>query len=240
MDFASFAQNPHSLWLDSWRARVPSASDCPIFAVDSFANIVCLYKIYKPQEDFKFTMKIILAVIFAAACAGIAFGQSQKNVLHGTIEEENTTESGELEPRVKVFVSYGGKTNTGWYCWGQLSLAYSQAYCGVTHQPKNWLQFGVAVGVETAKKPLKGAGFVRVEKGKFSNLLVLEKGAGPLWYRNQADFKSGKHLTLSLASERYVGTGFRAEYAIPGSRFSVGGEYLFSSRTARFGAKYSF
>jgi hypothetical protein len=187
------------------------------------------------------TMKIILIVIFATLSLVSTYGQStSKNVLKGTIEEENTVRDGEITPQVKVSLSYGGKTKTGGYCWFQISKSYSQTYCGGTYQPKNWIQVGLAGGVETGAKTLKGAGFVWVGKGRFSNLLVIEKGGTGTWYRNQTDVKVGKSLAVSLASQKGQGTGVRAEFAIPKTRVAAGGEYLFSTRTAKFGLTYSF
>lgn len=186
-------------------------------------------------------MKIILAVIFAIACSISVYGQdtTSTNSLGGTVMVENTITDGKISPQIKANVTYGGKGKIGGYCWIQSSRSYSQVYCGPTIQPKGWIQVGVAMGFETGKKPFKGAGFIWVGKGKFSNLLVLEKGSGELWYRNQAGYKLNKILTLSVASQRYQGTGPRMDFAIPKTRLTVGGEYL-STRTAKFGVAYSF
>lgn len=185
-------------------------------------------------------MKIILAVIFATISSVAAFSQEPaRNVLHGTVEQENAISGGKVAPQVKVFLTYAGKTKSGWYCWFQASKPYSQFYCGPSYQPTGWIQVGAAIGLETGKKPLKGAMFVWTGKGKFSNLLVLEKGSAALWYRNQASFKASKSLTVSIASQRYQGAGPRVDIVIPKTNFSVGGEYL-STRTAKFGFKYSF
>lgn len=185
-------------------------------------------------------MKIIIAMVFAIICSAQVYGQdsASKNAFHGTIEQENTINGGKVIPQIKANVTYGGKGKIGGYCWIQTRRPYSQVYCGPTFQPKNWIQVGVAVGLETGKKPVKGAGFIWTGKGRFSNLLVLEKGS-TLWYRNQISFKANKVLTLSVVSQRYQGIGPRVELAIPKTRLSVGGEYL-STQTAKFGVKYSF
>lgn len=186
-------------------------------------------------------MKTIILIVFATLCSGIVYGQdsAQANSLHGTLEQENTVSGGKVTPQLKVYATYGGKTKTGAYCWIQISKPYSQFYCGPTFQLKNWIQVGVALGLETGKKPVKGAGFVWAGKGRFSNLLVLEKGS-TFWYRNQGSFKANKVLTVSVASQRYEGTGPRIDLAIPKTRLTVGGEYLFSTQTAKFGLKYDF
>ncbi len=185
-------------------------------------------------------MKIIIVIVFAIIFVAPIYGQDSvsKNAFHGTIEQENTVTGGKVTPQVKANITYGGKGKTGVYCWIQASKPYSQVYCGPTFQPKNWIQVGIAAGLETGKKPVKGAGFIWTGKGRFSNLLVLEKGS-TFWYRNEASFKASKVLTVSIVSQRYQGTGPRMELAIPKTRLSVGGEYL-STQTAKFGVKYSF
>lgn len=188
-------------------------------------------------------MKFIF-VLLAATCFVVSvYGQDPApttNTWKGDVEQEIEVVDGEVTPQLKIFLTYGGKTKAGLYCWFQASKPYSQIYCGPTYQPKEWLQVGAAVGLETAKRPVKAAVFIWTGKGKFSNLLILEKGSYELWYRNQFGYQVSKNLNLSLASQRFQGTGPRVEYSVPKTNFKVGGEYNISSRTAKFGVTFSF
>lgn len=186
-------------------------------------------------------MKTITVFTLVLFCVSLTLAQdTPKNSLHGYVEVETEVANAKATPQIKTYLTFAGKSKTGLYCWAQTSRTYSQVYCGPTYSPKSWLQVGGAVGVETAKNPFRSAAFVWIGKGKFSNLLVVEKGGSGSWYRNLASFQVQKNFTLSVSTQRFSGTGPRADFSIPKTNFSVGGEYHFSTQTARFGVRYSF
>jgi hypothetical protein len=186
---------------------------------------------------------MIVAVVLLVGIA-LAFGQDSaaKNQLHGFVEQETVVSNGKATPQVKTNITYGGKGKVGAYCFAQTSRHFSQVYCGVTDSPKKWLEVGVAIGAHTGLNPFQAAGFIwtgaPVGKKFVQNLLLVEK-AGK-WYRDVFGVKLNDRFTVSLASQRYRGTGPRGDIKIT-NRLSLGAEVNFSkSSSFIFGTRYSF
>ncbi len=184
---------------------------------------------------------MVLFVIMVSAQDNSSASSKKKNNFQGsTIEFELENASGELSPQVKIYLTYKGKNKLGFYCWGQASRSYSQVYCGPTYSPKGWFQVGFGAGLETAKKPVRSGGFVWTGKGRFSNLLVIEKGGSGLWYRNVSSAQVGKNVTLSFVTQRFSGTGGRIDLVVPTTKLSLSAEYQIPTSTSRFGVRYNF
>ncbi|QQS23285.1 hypothetical protein IPM19_01830 [bacterium] len=184
----------------------------------------------------KITIAFVVVALFVCV-ASVRSQEAPKNSFHGYVEPEVDSTG---TARVKAFVTYGGKTKLGAYCWGQTSEGYSQVYCGPTYSFSKGVQVGVAVGAETVKNSLRKAGFIWTGKGRFANLLVVESGGSGHWYRNQASYQASKAVSLSITSQRFSGTGPRVDVTLPKTSLSVGGEYHFATQTSRFGVRYSF
>lgn len=187
----------------------------------------------------KNTICVVVVVLFVVMST---FAQTApKNAWHGSVTSEvETTGNNDATAQVKAFITYGGKTKVGSFCWIQVGTEYYQVYCGATYSPKKWAQLGAAVGFEKDKNPLRAGTFLWLGKGKLSNLLVVEAGGSGVWYRNVSSYQAHKNLTLSVSSQRYSGTGGRVDFRIPKTPFKIGGEYHLATRTARFGVEYSF
>lgn len=178
---------------------------------------------------------LIVALLFVVATAG---QETPKNSFAGSYVESEVDNTGVAQ--VKAFITYGGKKKLGAYCWAQTSEGYSQVYCGPTYSINKSVQVGVAVGAETASPAIRVAGFIYVGKGKFSNLLVVEKGGSGTWGRNQASYQAHKNLSLSITTQRFSGTGPRIDVAIPKTNLSIGAEHHFATQTSRFSVRYNF
>lgn len=185
------------------------------------------------------TMLVVLVLGLGFA----AMGQDPpaKNELHGFVEQEcQVLPSGKVECQIKSNWTYDGKTPFGFYVFSQDKKGFHQVYGGPTWSPKRGLQFGVAAGVKTGSQHLQLAGFAYAGhnlRGKyFSNLLLVERG----WYRNETSVKLNDRLSLSLASQRFRGTGPRADYRLT-KHISAGAEFNFGKSTNfMFGLKYKF
>lgn len=164
--------------------------------------------------------------------------ETQKNELHADVEYETAvSKDGRAESQVKTNLTYGGKRKAGLYCWIQFAKGWQQVYCGPTYKVRPWMQAGFAVGMKTGSDRFQYGGFIwagRSLKGKFvSNLFLYEKGN---WYRNVSSVKLNDRVTLSLATQRYSGTGPRIDYRLS-DNVSVGVESNFSKSS---NVKFSF
>lgn len=188
-------------------------------------------------------VKLLVALVLSFTV--MTFGQTEtpKNQLHGYVEfESEVSASGNVNPMVKTYLTYGGKSKAGLYCWIQNSKSFNQVYCGPTYSPKSWLQVGGAVGVQTGSSRLQLGAFVwagRSVKGRFvQNLFLIEKGGK--WYRNQTSVDVTKRITLALATQKFRGTGPRLEVKL-NKNFTAGAEVNFGKSTSTMLAlKYSF
>ncbi len=187
-------------------------------------------------------LMMTVALVFGFSVMSVAQDTPKSNTLHFDAEVETELNQGKLAPQFKGYLTYGGKTKLGAYCWVQVTRSWRQAYCGPTFQLKSWIQVGAAVGVQSGSQRFQAGAFVWLGhsiKGKFvQNLLVVEKAGA--WHRNVTTVSVNNKVDLSFVEQRYRGVGPRLDYKLT-NKLSVGAELKSAKKpTLAFGFKYKF
>lgn len=170
-------------------------------------------------------MKSFVTLIFIALFSVVASAQEDAPVSGYAETQTIASRDGFPSHQVNLYLTKPVTKKVSLYLWGQTSRSYSQVYAGAAYSIKSWIQVGAALGVEQAKKPLRGAGFVWIGKGRFSNLTIAETGGSGQWFVNTTNFQASKKFKATLKVQRFLGAGPEVEVK-PFKNFAVyGGVY---------------
>ncbi len=113
---------------------------------------------------------------------------------------------------------------------------YGQGYAGVTYYFWPWMQVAAGVGLEDAENPDRAGGYVWVGNKSRSILFVPEYGGSGFWWKLEANRKISKAVGLGFITERFKGSGLRAEYRIPKTQLTIWAAPMFdrNSVTRKF------
>ena len=158
-------------------------------------------------------------------------------------EVQSTRSRGAAWNQVNAGLSGGGET-LGYYALGQsLSTGYRQIYAGPKVNPTDWLEAGVALGVEetSASAWTRRAGYVWLGRDKISLLGVYENGGTGPWHKLVLNYKVTTDLSVGIQNQSFFGTGPRAEYAF-NKHLSLWGVVLKNetSTTTMMAVKFKF
>ncbi|OGE77901.1 MAG: hypothetical protein A2751_02550 [Candidatus Doudnabacteria bacterium RIFCSPHIGHO2_01_FULL_46_14] len=137
----------------------------------------------------------------------------------GWVEERSFFKEGQTIQRVDGLVNGTINERIGTFVWFQIDPGYAQAYGGLTWSPKPWVQFAGGPGLEQAKKSARVGGYVWLGKGKTAFLFVPEYGGSGFWAKAEFNQSVGKRFGIGAISERYKGTGPKAEVNISKLKF---------------------
>ncbi len=191
--------------------------------------------------------KVIVSVWVLIVMAAVTFGQeSKKNEIHGSVYVEARAKNKVWVPELQVYLTYGGKSKFGAFCWIQANKGYQQTYCGPTYDVRSWISISGAVGAETgSKNPFKVAGSVWAGNAKVQNLFLVEKGIGSksssLWVRDQFTVKLSSKTAVCAAYQTYQGVGGCIEQSVA-KKVILRGEVLFNKAgpVVKVGIKFKF
>jgi hypothetical protein len=93
---------------------------------------------------------------------------------------------------------------------------WSEGLVGISYSPSKWISIGASAGIEHNDALYRFGGMVWMGKGKFSLLLLGEKGNGTnnYWYKNTFSFQCSEKFSLGARAWRYIGVGPVATYEI--------------------------
>lgn len=87
---------------------------------------------------------------------------------------------------------------------------------GLSYAPADWIEFGLAAGVEQGPTMFRGCATLWLGKGKFSSFTAFERGIGKdnWWIRNITKYQTSDKLALGFQGWRYNGIGPLIEYKV--------------------------
>ena len=90
--------------------------------------------------------------------------------------------------------------------------------------PVPWLSLSLSVGLETHRNPLRLAGSISANKGKWASSYTHEKGGSGYWYKSVSTYQATKKTAVGCFSQRFAGNGPYAERKI--WKFTLWGAFL--------------
>ncbi|MFH2062811.1 MAG: hypothetical protein ABIJ46_01500, partial [bacterium] len=110
-------------------------------------------------------------------------------------------------PYLTLFLSHGLTPTVSVMAFSMVNARFAETYGGLSVRLLPWLQFGLAVGLESSDGLWRTAATLAVSHAWFSLNWTFEYGAGGRWHLLTIDFRLSDGLSIGLMSKRFDGEG---------------------------------
>lgn len=147
--------------------------------------------------------------IFLAVLLLISFSAKSQLQIFGKYTPKDKDSNSEFAPDINIF-GYGsniGKFKTTYFLLVEKNWA--EGLIGLNYSPKDWIEFGISLGIEQSPKLLRGGVNLSITYKKFFFFSWIEKGIGKdnYWYKSSLNYSFNKTLSLEAVAWRFNGIG---------------------------------